>query len=129
MRAVWMGGAVLLLAAGAVRIGAQEPRPERIVAPIDRAELAGRVRAELLHSWRGYERYAWGHDELQPVSKSGHDWYSEPLLMTPVDALDTLLVVGLTAEAERAKRLILTRLSFDRNVTVKNFEVTIRLLG
>ena len=49
--------------------------------------------------------------------------------MTPVDALDTLLLAGLTDEADRAKRLILTRLSFDRDVTVKNFEVTIRLLG
>ncbi|HEY2797810.1 MAG TPA: glycoside hydrolase family 47 protein [Thermoanaerobaculia bacterium] len=106
-------------------------RPERkpLVAPIDRAELAGRVKADLVHSWKGYERYAWGHDELQPVSRTGHDWYGESLLMTPVDALDTLWLAGLTAEAERAKRLILTRLSFDRNLTVKNFEVTIRLLG
>jgi mannosidase alpha-like ER degradation enhancer 2 len=130
MRHVRRGGVVLLVAAFAASpAGAQDSKPERIAAPIDRADLAARVRAELLHSWRGYERYAWGHDELQPVSKSGHDWYAEPLLMTPVDALDTLQLVGLTAEAERAKRLILTRLSFDRNVTVKNFEVTIRLLG
>lgn len=107
---------------------ASAPKPP-IAAPIDRAELAGRVKAELLHSWRGYERYAWGHDELLPVSKRGQDFYAEPLLMTPVDALDTLLLVGLPAEAERAKRLILTRLSFDRDLNVQNFEVTIRLLG
>ena len=98
--------------------------------PVDRAELAARVKAELLHSWRGYERYAWGHDELLPVSKTrSATGTPTPLLMTPVDALDTLLLMGLPDEAERARRLILTRLSFDRDLNVQNFEVTIRLLG
>ncbi len=30
-------------------------------------QLAERVRAELLFSWRAYEQYAWGHDELFPA--------------------------------------------------------------
>ena len=98
-------------------------------APIDRAGLAARVRAELLESWRAYERYAWGHDELKPLSKVPRDWYGEPLLMTPVDSLDTLLLLGLDAEAAKARALIAERLSFDQDLTVKNFEVTIRLLG
>ena len=123
-----IGFAALLAAAVGGLVGAA-PKSSSAAPPVDRAELAARVRAELLHSWRGYERYAWGHDELKPVSKTGHDWYAAPLLMTPVDSLDTLLLVGLNEEAERAKRLILTKLSFDRDLTVKNFEVTIRLLG
>ena len=94
-----------------------------------RVEMATRVRAEILHAWRGYERYAWGHDELRPVTKTFHDWHGESLLMTPVDALDTLLVAGLPEEAEKAKKLIVEHLSFDRGVSVKNFEITIRLLG
>ncbi|HYX21524.1 MAG TPA: glycoside hydrolase family 47 protein [Thermoanaerobaculia bacterium] len=98
-------------------------------APLDRAALASQTREELRHAWRSYERYAWGHDELKPLSRTAHDWYGEPLLMTPVDALDTLLLVGLKEEAARAKGLILERLSFDRDVSVKNFEITIRLLG
>lgn len=101
-------------------------------AAVDRpklAALASKVREELLHSWRGYERYAWGHDELRPVSKTAHDWYGEPLLMTPVDALDTLLLMELKDEAEKAKTLIVEKLSFDKDISVKNFEVTIRLLG
>ena len=127
LRTCAVGVAALLAAAAAGLVGAA---PQSSAAPpVDRAGLAARVRAELLHSWRGYERYAWGHDELKPVSKTGHDWYAAPLLMTPVDSLDTLLLVGLSEEAERAKRLILTKLSFDRDLTVKNFEVTIRLLG
>ena len=74
-----------------------------VSAPIDRAGLAARVRAELLHSWRAYERYAWGHDELKPLSKAPRDWYGESLLMTPVDSLDTLLLLGLNEEADKAK--------------------------
>src|SRR5438067_10853807 len=35
----------------------------------------------------------------------------------------------LDAEAERARSLIISDLSFDRDVYVKNFEITIRLLG
>src|SRR5438034_11764554 len=96
--------------------------------PIDRAAMAARVREEFLHAWRGYERYAWGHDELRPMSRRPVDWYGQSLLMTPVDALDTMLIMGLHDEAEKAKTLIIERLSFDKNISVKNFEITIRLL-
>jgi hypothetical protein len=93
------------------------------------AELAARVKSECLHAWNNYERYAWGHDALKPLSCTPHDWYGQSLLMTPVDALDTLILMHLDAEADRARTLIETELSFDRDIYVKNFEVTIRLLG
>ena len=92
-------------------------------------QLAARVRTEFLHAWNNYERYAWGHDALRPLSKTGHDWYGQSLLMTPVDALDTLILMHLDAEADRARSLIVSDLSFDRDIYVKNFEITIRLLG
>jgi ER degradation enhancer, mannosidase alpha-like 2 len=92
-------------------------------------QLAARVRTEFLHAWNNYERYAWGHDALRPLSKTARNWYGQSLLMTPVDALDTLILMHLHAEAERAKSLIVTDLSFDRDIYVKNFEITIRLLG
>jgi Glycosyl hydrolase family 47. len=92
-------------------------------------QLAVRVRTEFLHAWNNYERYAWGHDALRPLSKTAHDWYGQSLLMTPVDALDTLILMHLDAEAERARSLIVSDLSFDRDIYVKNFEITIRLLG
>ncbi len=91
--------------------------------------LAMRVRTEFLHAWNNYERYAWGHDALRPLSKAGHDWYGQSLLMTPVDALDTVILMHLDTEAERARALIISDLSFDRDIYVKNFEITIRLLG
>jgi mannosidase alpha-like ER degradation enhancer 2 len=95
----------------------------------DARQLADRVRTEFLHAWNNYERYAWGHDALRPLSKSGHDWYGQSLLMTPVDALDTLILMHLDAEAERTHALIASDLSFDRDIYVKNFEIAIRLLG
>ncbi len=79
--------------------------------------MARRVRAEFLHAWRGYVKYAWGHDELRPLSRKPRDWYDEQsLCVTPVDALDTLILMGLKDEARRAKELIVTRLSFDKDV-------------
>jgi hypothetical protein len=91
--------------------------------------MADRVKTECLHAWNNYERYAWGHDALKPLSKVPHDWYGESLLMTPVDALDTLILMKLDAEAGKARALITSQLSFDRDISVKNFEITIRLLG
>jgi hypothetical protein len=92
-------------------------------------EMAERVKSECLHAWKNYERYAWGHDALKPLGRTHHDWYGQSLLMTPVDALDTLVLMKLDAEADKARALITTELSFDRDIYVKNFEITIRLLG
>src|SRR5260370_27077267 len=119
----------------ALAITVGDSRTDRAVTAaepaLDRAALAARVRAEMLHAWRGYERYAWGHDELRPVSSTTRDWYAEPLLMTPVDALDSLLLMGLDDEAAKARALIVERLAaaFDRDLSVKTFEITIRMLG
>lgn len=96
---------------------------------INKNELAQSVRQQFLHAWQGYKKYAWGQDDLKPLSKSYHNWYQTPLLMTPVDAFDTMLLMGLKEEAGEAKKLILTRLSFDRNFYVKHFEIVIRMLG
>ncbi|HKY26878.1 MAG TPA: glycoside hydrolase family 47 protein [Pyrinomonadaceae bacterium] len=96
---------------------------------VDRAQLADRVKAEFLHAWRGYRKYAWGHDDLKPLSKTHHDWYAEPLLMTPVDALDTMILMGLDDEARETRDYIVRNLSFDKDIYVQNFEITIRLLG
>jgi mannosidase alpha-like ER degradation enhancer 2 len=97
--------------------------------PVNKPRLASEVRAEFLHAWNGYKKYAWGHDDLKPLSKTYHDWYAEPLLMTPVDALDTMILMGLKDEAKRTLEYIVKNLSFDKDLDVQNFEITIRLLG
>jgi ER degradation enhancer, mannosidase alpha-like 2 len=104
------------------------PERQRIKAP-DRQWMAARVRTEFLHAWAGYKKYAWGHDDLRPLAKTPHDWYGQPLLLTQVDALDTLILMGLKDEAASTKDYIVRNLSFDQDAYVQNFEVTIRLLG
>lgn len=96
---------------------------------VERKKLAAQVKAEFLHAWRGYKKYAWGHDDLKPLSKTYHDWYGDTLLMTPVDALDTMILMGLKDEARETHEYIVTHLSFDKDIYVQNFEITIRLLG
>lgn len=98
-------------------------------ADINKEIMAQKVKNEFLHAWNGYKEYAWGHDDLKPLSKGYHDWYDKPLLMTPVDAFSTMKIMGLEKEAEKTKDLILKNLSFDKDLDVKFFEINIRLLG
>jgi glycosyl hydrolase family 47 len=98
-------------------------------APAGPGPMALQVRSEFLYSWNAYKQYAWGHDELNPLTRTFHDWYDAPLLMTAVDALDTLVIMGLNEEADKTRDYIAKNLSFDHDIYVKNFEITIRLLG
>ena len=95
----------------------------------DRGRLANEVREEFLHSWNAYKKYAWGSDMLRPVSQKPVNWYNVALLMTPVDALDTMILMGLEEEANATREYIVANLSFNHDIYVKNFEITIRLLG
>jgi hypothetical protein len=97
--------------------------------PVDRKAMAASVKAEFMHAWTGYKKYAWGYDALQPLSKKPHNWYKKSLLMTPVDAYDTMILMGLTAEAKEAKDIILKDLDFNIDMDVQNFEVSIRIFG
>ena len=99
------------------------------IASATDAQMAERVRQEFKHAWEGYKQYAWGHDDLKPLSKGYHDWYAHTLVMTPVDALDTMMLMGLNDEAAKTRDYIANNLSFDRDIYVKNFEITIRMLG
>ncbi len=96
---------------------------------IDKKNYAEKVKQEFLTAWNAYKKYAWEKDELKPLSKTFRNWYDESLLMTPVDAFDTMMLMGLDKESKEAKELILSKLSFNKNFFVQNFEITIRLLG
>ncbi len=113
--------ALLVAVAGPGVVGVEAQSPD--------TAMARRVRAAFLHAWDGYLERASGDDELRPISGAGRNWYATSLLMTPVDAYDTMLLMGLDAEAARAKQLILGRLDFDQDLDVQVFEITIRHLG
>ena len=46
-----------------------------------------------MHAWTAYKRYAWGHDELKPVSRGWQEWMG--IGLTLVDSLSTMWIMGL----------------------------------
>lgn len=96
---------------------------------VDKEKLAAEVKAEFFHAWNGYRQYCWGHDDLKPISKTCRDWYGTTILMTPVDSLDSLYLLGFKKEADETREYIVKNLSFDKDISVQNFEITIRILG
>ncbi|XP_006918189.1 endoplasmic reticulum mannosyl-oligosaccharide 1,2-alpha-mannosidase isoform X4 [Pteropus alecto] len=79
------------------------------------------------HAWLGYRKFAWGHDELKPVSRSFSEWFG--LGLTLIDSLDTMWILGLKKEFGEARRWVSKKLQFQKDVDVNLFESTIRLLG
>src|ERR1700760_2121694 len=104
---------VLMLAAACPIFAQTQPATTQQRSP---GPMALQVRGEFLYAWNAYKQYAWGHDELKPLSQGHHDWYSTSLLMTPVDALDTMILMGLTDEADKTREYIATNLSFDQDI-------------
>lgn len=98
-------------------------------AQISKKAYAEKVKQEFLHAWNGYKKFAWGHDELKPISNTYHDWHIDSFVLTPLDAFDTMIIMGLNEEADHVKELIFTKLDFDKDIEVQNFETTIRILG
>ncbi|UMM27268.1 hypothetical protein L5515_010633 [Caenorhabditis briggsae] len=83
--------------------------------------------AAFQHSWTGYKKYAWGHDELLPVSKRFDDPFQ--LGLTIVDSLDTAIIMGLETETREGVEWIRNSLNVSPSKSVNVFETTIRVLG
>ncbi|XP_037340724.2 endoplasmic reticulum mannosyl-oligosaccharide 1,2-alpha-mannosidase isoform X1 [Pungitius pungitius] len=98
--------------------------PEVPTGTVDRLEA---VCDAFRHAWKGYKDYAWGHDELKPISRSFGEWFG--LGLTLIDSLDTMWILGLKEEFAEARDWVEKELSFDKNVDVNLFETTIRVLG
>ncbi|MGE5497150.1 MAG: glycoside hydrolase family 47 protein [Syntrophothermus sp.] len=119
----------LFLLITALMVSTSSAMPAVRMQDTSAVSLSDQVKKEFLHAWKAYEKYAWGHDDLRPLSKTYRDWYSGTLLMTMVDSYDTMVLMGLNEEAEKTKAYIIENLSFDKDIYVKNFEITIRMLG
>ncbi|XP_026466430.1 mannosyl-oligosaccharide alpha-1,2-mannosidase IA-like isoform X2 [Ctenocephalides felis] len=85
------------------------------------------------HAWAGYERHAWGANEVRPVSGAAHTssiFGSASLGATIIDSMDTLLVMGMTEEYERARKWVEEEFTVDNlNIEVSVFEMNIRFIG
>lgn len=73
------------------------------------------------HAWDNYVTYAWGKNELKPLSRRGHSgsiFGSAELGMSIIDGLDTLYIMGLTDEYENGKKWVAESLTFDDKVSL-----------
>jgi len=87
-----------------------------------------KVKAAMKFAWDGYRNYAWGRDELKPISKTGQDNWGG-MGVTLVDSLDTLWIMGMKKEFSEARDWVAKSLTFQNAGTVSVFETTIRELG
>lgn len=101
-------------------------------APADPDPLArerrDKVRSAMVHAWSSYEKYAWGFDELQPQSQRGTNHFGG-LGASIIDSLDTLYIMGLHNEFEKATEWVSTNLDFNKDYSASVFETSIRILG
>ncbi|XP_069603737.1 endoplasmic reticulum mannosyl-oligosaccharide 1,2-alpha-mannosidase isoform X1 [Ranitomeya imitator] len=107
-----------------------KPPPQNVPEEKEAVPISERQEAVIeafRHAWKGYKQFAWGHDELKPISKSYSEWFG--LGLTLIDALDTMWILGLKEEFQEAREWVATKLTFDKNVDVNLFESTIRILG
>ncbi|KAI9573957.1 glycoside hydrolase family 47 protein [Boletus coccyginus] len=117
-------------------LGASEtlfPREHVVFWPPESPEIwadrAAQVRNAFSHAYHGYERYAFPHDELRPLSNRSIDNFNG-WGVTAVDSLDTMLLMGLQDEYARAIPMITaTNFSLPANTDVPFFETVIRYLG
>ena len=79
------------------------------------------------HAWKSYKMYAWGKDELRPISQQSSDWFN--LGLTLVDSLDTMWLMGLQEEFDEAREWVQNEMNMAPNNDVNLFETTIRVLG
>ncbi|KAG2221161.1 hypothetical protein INT45_007738 [Circinella minor] len=108
----------------------QHPPPKRLT-PSDSgtAYRQQRIIDAFRHAWKGYQQDAFGKDEYQPLSQSGHNWAPGGIGLMMTDAIDTMLLMNLTEEYAMTREWIATQLDFDKNQDVNVFETTIRVLG
>jgi mannosyl-oligosaccharide alpha-1,2-mannosidase len=91
------------------------------------------VKQMMKDAWDDYERYAWGENELKPVSKTGHTgsiFGDSKIGATIVDSLDSLYIMGLTQEYQAGRDWVAENLNFDTvSAAVSVFETNIRFMG
>ncbi|XP_072021907.1 mannosyl-oligosaccharide 1,2-alpha-mannosidase IA-like [Amphiura filiformis] len=92
-----------------------------------------KIREMMLHAWGGYEKYAWGANELKPVSHMGHSasiFGRTSLGATIVDGIDTLFIMGLQDQYHKARDWIAHDFKFTAaSSDVSVFEINIRFIG
>jgi hypothetical protein len=115
-----------------------EPPDHNILAEKNEYELSvtakrNKIKEMTLFGWKNYEKYAWGENELRPVSRVGHSagifGSSTKLGATIVDGLDTIYLMGFEEEYQRGREWILKNLNLNVDAEFSAFEINIRFIG
>jgi len=105
------------------------PNAESATHRKERQRRLSAVKEAFQHSWNGYRKNAWLHDEVKPLSGLPSDPFGG-WAATLVDTLDTLWIIGLQTEFEEAVDA-LHKIDFSKAAVkeINVFETTIRYLG
>jgi len=107
----------------------------------ERIRLKNLAKEMFEFGYDNYMKFAFPLDELNPIYCKGRGPdYLNPdninvndalgdYLLTLVESLSTLAVIGNSTEFKRAAQLVIEHLNFDKSNTVQVFESTIRILG
>ncbi len=107
-------------------------------AESERVRLKSLAKEMFEFAYDNYMRHAYPLDELDPIHCTGRGPdFAHPeninindvlgdYMLTLVDSLDTLAILGNATEFKKATRLVIENLNFNKNITVQVFEATIR---
>lgn len=107
----------------------------------ERLEMLKEAKMMFHHGYDNYMEHAFPLDELNPLHCCGRGPdYEEPdninindvlgdFCLTLVDTLDMLAIMGNKTEFQKAAKLIVDTVNFDKSNVVQVFEATIRMLG
>jgi hypothetical protein len=97
----------------------------------DAKTVGNQVRDEFVHAWNGYKQFAWGFDEVLPVSGAPSDFFvkGHSFGLSIIEALDTLYVMELDDDLNACVKWLRTNLNFDVDGNVQMFEAVIRMVA
>lgn len=84
------------------------------------------------HAWNNYKLYAWGKNELKPISKRAHlssVFGGGELGASIVDGLDTLYLMGLMDEFREGRDWVSEHLHITEVVCLQNIQLSLESTG
>ncbi|KAH9253979.1 hypothetical protein BASA81_008103 [Batrachochytrium salamandrivorans] len=110
----------------------EEQQTKFVLPKQEREGILDQIRAVFYHGYNAYWEHAFPEDELQPLTCRGVESDLTPgKMLTLIDAMDTLVVLGNITEFHRVVHIISqqehTLFKVDKTISV--FETTIRILG
>lgn len=101
------------------------PTKKRGLDSVDERKAA--VKAAMKHAWNGYKKYAWGSDNLMPISNKGSNSFE--IGATIIESLDTLWIMDMKDEFYEGRDWV--KYNFNPNVDkyVSFSETTTSILG